>query len=101
MNSKETRVKVLLSIQRALLGHIYPSIRAIAVGFEDRKKLIVFCYLDKEPDEEDYENLNGITGEVCADIEFTEVEERCIFTLESFSKLDNLDSWVYIRKENK
>ncbi|HOY96206.1 MAG TPA: hypothetical protein PK509_10730 [Catalimonadaceae bacterium] len=93
------RRDVLLSIQRALWGMIYPSIRAISVGFEGTKKLKVIYYLDREPNDDDYENLSDVTGEVCSDIAFKEVEEICKFSLEPFSKLDNLESWVYIRKE--
>lgn len=97
----ELRRDVLLSIQRALWGMIYPSIRAIAVGFEkNKKKLKVIYYLDREPNEEDYENISEVTSEVCADIEFEEVEEVCDFTVEPISKLESLESWVYIRQEN-
>ena len=78
---------------------IYPSIRAIAVGFEGMKKLKVIYYLDREPIEDDYENISEVTSEVFADIEFKEVEEICKFTLEPFSKLDSLESWVYMRQE--
>jgi hypothetical protein len=101
MNEKNTdlRIKILLSIQRALWGMIYPSIRAIAVGYEGIKKLKVIYYLDREPTEDDYENISDVVGEMCSDINFIEVEEKCIFTLEPISKLDNLESWVYIRKE--
>lgn len=99
MKNEDVLKNILLSIQRALWGMIYPAIRAIAVGFEGTKKLKVIYYLDKEPDEEDYENLSEVTAEVCADINFTEVDELCIYTKEPFSKLDNLASWVYMRKE--
>lgn len=95
----ELRRDVLLSIQRALWGMIYPSIRAIAVGFDGIEKLTVIYYLDREPNDDDYENISDVTGEVCADISFKRVEEICKFTLDPFSKLDNLDSWVYMRKE--
>ena len=100
MNHTKLRVKVLLSMQRALWGMIYPSIRGIAVGFDGFQKLKVTVYLDREPNEDDYENLSEVTGEVIAAIDFKEVEEKCIFTLEPISKLDNLESWVYLRKEN-
>lgn len=95
----ELRREVLISIQRALWGMIYPSIRAIAVGFEGTKKLQVIYYLDREPNDDDYENISDVTGEVCSDISFMEVKEVCKFTLDPFSKLDNLESWVYMRKE--
>ncbi|WP_261510115.1 hypothetical protein [Chryseobacterium paludis] len=95
----ELRRDVLISIQRALWGMIYSSIRAIAIGFENTEKLTVIYYLDKEPEEEDYENIAEVTSEVCSDINFSTVEELCIYTNEPFSKLDNLVSWVYMRKE--
>ena len=93
------RKEVLLSIQRALWGMIYPAIRAIAIGFEGSEKLKVIYYLDREPNDSDYENISDVVGEVCSDIPFKEVEEICSFTLEPFSKLDSLESWVYMRQE--
>ena len=41
-----------------------------------------------------------VTAEVISDINFMEIEENCIYSLEPISKLDNLISWVYVRKEN-
>jgi len=99
MEEIEIRKEVLLSLQKALWGMIYPSIRAIAIDFKGTNKLKVRYYLDREPNEDDYENISEVTSEVCADINFTEIKEECIFTLEPISKLDNLKSWVYIRKE--
>lgn len=96
----EFRRDVLVSIQRALCGMIYPSIRAVAVGYEGTEKLKVICYLDREPTQDDYENISIVTSEVCADINFSEVEEKCVFTLEPISKLDHLETWAYARKEN-
>ena len=101
MKEIELRREVLISMQRALWGMIYPEIRAISVGYEGTRKLIVNCYLDREPNEDDYENIAEVTSEVFADINFMEVEENCIYSIEPISKLDNLISWVYIRKENQ
>jgi hypothetical protein len=100
MTEDNIRIEVLVSIQRALWGMIYPEIRAIAVGWEGLKKLKVIYYLDREPKEEDFENISEVTGEVCGDINFSEVEEKCIFTKLNTNQLDNLKSWVYIRWEN-
>ncbi|MGE6356699.1 hypothetical protein ACQKCJ_22745 [Flavobacterium sp. NPDC079362] len=96
----EIRRNVLLSIQRALLGMIYPEIRAIAVGFEGLRKLTVIYYLDREPNSDDFENISDVTAEILSDISFSEVEEKCFFSDEIIAKLDNLDSWAYVRKEN-
>ena len=95
------KIDLLLSAQRALWGMIYPEIRAIAVGFEATRKLKIIYYLDREPTGNDYESISEVAGEICADINFTDVEEMCIYTKEAFSKLDNLSSWVYMRKENR
>lgn len=100
MNQNDIRVRLLLSMQRALLGMIYPSVRAIAVGFDQLKKLKVIYYLDREPVEDDYESISEVTSEVIADIDFQEVEELCIYSQDPISKLDGLNSWVYTRREN-
>ena len=100
MEEEKILSKVLLSIQRALLGMVYPSIRGVAVGCEGSKRLKVIYYLDRDPNEDDYENISDVVGEVCSDIDFSEVEEICFFSKEPISKLDNLNSWAYLRKEN-
>ena len=98
MKKEELRPKLLLSAQRALWGMIYPEIRAIAVGGDERKLKVIY-YLDRKPNENDFENISEVVGLICADIEFQEVEEVCLKTNESISNLDNLDSWVYVRYE--
>ena len=90
---------ILLSAQSALLGQIYPSIRGIAIGFSGTEKLKLICYLDREPNEDDYDNLGIIGTEICADINFSKVEEICIYSKEPFRNLHSLNSWVYMRRE--
>ncbi len=76
-------------MQSAFWGMIYPEIRAISVGYEGTQKLIVNCYLDREPNEDDYENIAEVTSELFADINFMDAEENCIYLLEPISKFDN------------
>lgn len=71
-------------------GMIYPSVRAIAVGYE--KELKVIYYLDRDPNEEDRENISDFTGEILADINFSEVDEECPYSNLPFSSLNHLDS---------
>ncbi|WP_337967769.1 hypothetical protein [uncultured Flavobacterium sp.] len=78
---------------------IYPEIRAIAMGFEGIRKLILIFYLEREPNEDDYENVSDVAVEVLADIEFSEVEEKCVFSTDILLNLNSLDCWVYMRKE--
>lgn len=92
---------LLLSAQRALLGAIYPEIRAIAVGIAVGK-LYVKCYLDRPPTEDDYENLSIIGAEIYADVhhDVESVEEACEYNLAPFNQLDRLVAFVYMRKED-
>ena len=98
-DSIELKIRLKLSTQRALLGNIYPNIRAIAVGYDGIKMLKIASYLDRIPEMEDYDGISDIAGEIMGDIEFVEVDEKCVFTTEPISKLDHLDFWAYIRKE--
>lgn len=99
MNDIQKKQRLLLSAQRALLGKVYPSIRAVAIGERRDNELKIICYLDRTVTDDDYENLNDISGEICADIDFLESQEECIFSLQLFSELDNGLTWIYMRKE--
>lgn len=99
MNHIKKKQRLLLSAQRALLGKVYPSIRAIAIGEHRENELKIICYLDRRVIDDDYENLNDISGEICADIDFLKSHEECIFSLQLFSELDNDLTWIYMRKE--
>lgn len=99
MQSIGLKTHVMLSAQRALLGMIYPAIRAIAIGFQDLNKLTLICYLDKEPSEDDYQNLSEIAGYILADINFEDIEEHCIYTVEPMSQLNSLTAIIYMRQE--
>lgn len=99
MKNIQKNQRLLLSAQRALLEKVYPSIRAIAVGEHRENELKIVCYLDRPVTDEDYENLDDISGEICADIDFQKSQEECIFSLQLFSELGNGLTWVYMRKE--
>ena len=100
MENIEIRTKLLLSIQRALIGMIYPSIRAVTVEFFKLDELKVVVYLDREPIEYDYENLSDIIGEVLSDIEFKKVEEICLYSKATKLELKTEAIWVYMRRES-
>lgn len=60
------RTLVLLSLQRAMLGEVFPSLRAITVEWSDRA-VKFFAYIDGSLADEDAESLSCISAEVAAD----------------------------------
>jgi len=93
---------LVLTMWRALLGEIYPSIRAIAVGFDEDSCLLIRYYLDREPidmDEESLEvvatNVSASTGRQLVD----RIDIDCQFTGAAFGALDALDGFIYCRRE--
>lgn len=57
---------VLLSLQRAMLGEVFPTLRAITVAWSDVS--VKFCaYVDGPLSMEDAESLSCISAEVAAD----------------------------------
>jgi hypothetical protein len=95
----ELRTLLLISMQRALLGNITPSIRAIAIRFKGQEELTVIFYFDRFPTQEDKDIVSDTVGEVLGDIEFSKVNELCQYSKEPLSSLSSLDAWVYMRNE--
>ncbi|TGM99606.1 hypothetical protein [Leptospira dzoumogneensis] len=100
MHDSDLRINLLLSLQRALLGMVYHSIRAIIVEYEGLQFLRVTAYLDREPEDSDYENLSEVTSNVLADLNFQKVEEVCLYFADSLSNIKNKGIWIYERKED-
>lgn len=60
------RVLVLLSLQRAMLGEIFPALRAVTVEWSP-SAVKFFAYVDGPLTEEDADSLSCISTEVAAD----------------------------------
>jgi len=92
-----------LGLQSALIGEIYPEIRAIAVGFTSERKLTVRYYLNREPTEGDWESLSMILTQIEAGTsssdEIKELNEECIYSEQLLRDIDVLDGLVYARRE--
>lgn len=99
MEDSQLNQVLRLSMQRALLGEVYPSIRAVAFEVKNLKKLKVIYYLEREPRDMDYESLSDVCGEILGDLDFEEVEEVCEYTMKPFSELSSSNNFVYLRKE--
>jgi len=93
---------LVLAMWRALLGEIYPSIRAIAVKFDEDSCLLIRYYLDREPIEMDAESLEVVATNLSASIgqqSVPRIEIDCQFDGGAIGSLDALDGFIYFRRE--
>ena len=66
MDDPETRTKLLLSLQRALLGAVSPALREVSCGWQGKQINLRFVY-DGEISESDIEAAHIVATEVIAD----------------------------------
>jgi hypothetical protein len=93
---------LVVSIWRALLGEIYPHIRAIAVGLSPEKVLILRYYLDREPVDFDSESISVVAINVSSSLPLDlvgRIDVDCQYSSLPFGKLDCLDGLIYCRRE--
>ncbi len=72
--------KFMLSVQGALLGKITNRMRAVAVGWEGKDKIMIKLILDREPTQFDYDLLTEIVAEVIAEFPKIDVVEECEYS---------------------
>lgn len=95
----DTRVRVLLSIQRALLGMVTPALRGVAVSWEERSIRGRFIYDSYAGD--NAELVGEIETEVLADFDRNVATH---FVVEEAAPPATLtlgvgEVWVYMRRE--
>ena len=94
---------LILWIWRALLGEIYPNIRAIAASFSESNELTIRYYLDRHPTDFDFESVGYVMTSVLSAAPSNEViksiKEECEYSSASFGELEVLDGLVYARRE--
>ncbi|MEY9533998.1 hypothetical protein [Sinorhizobium fredii] len=93
---------LILHVWRSLLGEIYPSIRAIAIGWSNNATLIIRYYLDRQPNAFDQESLEVVATNITASVgpEFVEhIEIDFQFQKCPLGELDPLSGFVYCRRE--
>lgn len=95
--------RLIILIWKALLGEIYPSIRAIAIGYTSDRKLTIRYYLDREPTDYDYESISNVKTKILAHTlsidDFTSIAEEAFFSDKRFGDLDRLNQFIYARDE--
>jgi len=93
---------VIVCVWRALLGEIYPSIRAIAVALSENRTLMIRYYMDREPTEMDYESMETVATNISASIgldAISHIDLNCQYAATPLGNLDCLDGLVYCRRE--
>jgi hypothetical protein len=94
----DIRPRVLLSVQRALLGEVFPALRGVAVGW-DEHTIRIACYIDGPVSPADQDGLSGVESEVMAD--FSEDYEVRLDALrcDEPTEMMPLQAWAYRRRE--
>jgi hypothetical protein len=95
----ELRVRLLLSIQRALLGEVTPNIRAVTAHI-DAQTIVLRWIIDGEISDSFRHDLSAVGTEVAADFAKHEIEEEFIRCDASHAMEElYLDDVAYARKE--
>lgn len=93
------RALVLLSLQRALLGEVFPALRAVTVEWSNTA-VKFFAYVDGPLTEEDAESLSCISAEVAADL-WSGVElDYEVVRRDSPARIDDARVRVFHRRED-
>jgi len=94
----DMRAGVLLSVQRALLGEVFPALRGVSIELDDSKICLV-CIVDGMLSSEDAESLSCIESEVMAD--FPEEYEVSLETVrcDAPAEMPTCSVWAYRRRE--
>ena len=93
---------LIVTLCRALLGEIYPSIRCIAIKYTEEKVLFIRYYLDRTPTDMDYESIEIVSTNISSEIGLDlikEIEIDCQSSSSPIRKIDPLDGFIYGRRE--
>lgn len=99
MQTVEMRIRVILSVQRALLGEVSPALRGVTVGW-DEKRIAILCYYDRRISEEDREAMSCVETEVMADFPADLQIDLDVIQCDAPQEMKLLDVWVYCRRES-
>lgn len=88
---------------KALIGEVYPQIRAVSVGIDDKRKLHLCYILNEPPTEVDYERadevLTNILANTSSNEEIAEVEIQCVCSKARLSSINPIGGWVYAESD--
>ena len=96
-NKKIEEVDAILSLNRALWGEVFPSLRSARIDWTE-DKIILYFYHDGEISEDDWDSAHCVGTEVIADFPYHKLEvniERCDYP----QRPPQIGELVYRRKE--
>lgn len=100
IEQRRLRVKVLLSVQQALLGRVTPNLRGVTVGWHS-KLIRIHCFYDGVVSDEDHRRMDEVAHQV---IDGFPDDFDCELVVEQYDlgmprNEKTLDLWVYLRYE--
>lgn len=98
-SATQMRVRVLMSIQRALLGMVTPSLRGVSVSWDEHRIGARFVY--DADDRENVEFVQEIETQVLADFGEDVVTDFAVEVAPESTApaLNESEVWVYLRRE--
>ncbi len=97
-NIDARRCDVLLAFQRALLGEVTPSLRAVTVRY-DETSIHFEAFIDGEIHDEEREAMSLVETEVMAEFPSTHTITHEVIHLDAPASIPKDRTWVYFRKE--
>src|ERR1700722_6556275 len=95
MTEPEARTKLMLSIQRALLGEVTGRMQSVTCGIQDREIKIRAYFLDFVG-EHDIVRMQRVGAEVIADFpDGYQISESCVCLVDEEERM--LDFWAFSR----
>lgn len=99
MNEASMRQKALMSVQRALLDEVGPTLRGVGLDWGPGS-VQVTCYFDGPVADEDRESMECMHTEVIASFPEDVMVSLAIVRVDFPARLDDHGAWAYRRRES-
>jgi hypothetical protein len=97
--SESIRQKIILSINRALLGEVFPRLMAVACKIYEEKKFELIFFVSEPLDAEEVEAMSCVETEVIADFD-ADYDISHSISVSSFDEIDGFDFLVFLRAKS-
>lgn len=95
--SDNLRPSIILSVNRALLGEVFPELVAVSCDVASEKKFELIFFVDRVLPESTNEDISCIETEVIADFPSDfEISHRVVVS--DHAELSSGDFWIFLRK---